>query len=829
VLWVCLGFALLLARRGVDPVARALLGAVPLVFLLHGLLLHAPMLGRATILSGLDDWLVYESSARDILLNGWLMDGGQGRAPPFYGQPLYPYVLALAHRLTGEGLFGPLTLQFLALGLVVVGTAVLARRAFSGWTDGLVAAACLLVLLQLEAEHFKVARQLFTENVYMPLVMASLVTVVGLARRSLPPRWWLLLGAGGLLGLTAIARSQFLLFVPFGLLVLVLVWRRRAVVPVALMVAGMVLCIAPVTARNIVVSGQLVAISSSGGASLLEFHRPPAGLVDGAALARDPLFEALHLDTSTRTVLAFVRADPGGYVATLLPLGAHSVGLRGRNDPGVHWALLVTCLAYVAAFALRRTRRLWVWPIHAFVFSHLVVLMLFEADTYGYRLVMPMYAPMVAVAAQLPLALLRWAFARRRAASQYSAAAEEEEQAAVPVAVAAAAHERGQRAASLRSLPVNGQGGKAGNGRSTSRRAQRAQIFAVAGWSLVAAGALIWQGKTVLDIWPQREAALHGLGGVAVLAVGAADRASAEAIYVASIDGTPRRFGAGTLTGLRWPWIKWFDPARSLPVPGTSGTAVYVLNELTGHDLQGDLTRCLGVADANGILSATDRQVTQQCANAGAPLDVTFDGTARIRQISVPTTAQAGDGLEARVLWQPLVAHPEPQQISLQLDDPQTGDGTLWGNGTLEPYPASEWQTDEAVLTRIPVNTDGTALPQAYRMTLGIGPTKPGAPQATATWQGTRQERIPVASVVLTPGPDARVPADMRAVDGPTAGGIQLVATRPLPEEAAVGGPLRIGLVWRAAEDQPRATEFLVRLVRGNGEVAQETRLPLLG
>jgi len=191
------------------------------VFLTYGMLLQAPLIARATILSGLDDWLIYESSARDILLNGPLMDGGQGHAAPFYGQPLYPYVLALAHRLTGEGLFGPLALQFAALGLVAAGTALLARRAFGARLDGLVALASFLVLLQLEVEHFKVARQLFNENLYMPLVMASLIVVVGLASERRPPSWWRATLVGVLLGLTTISRSQFLLFIPFGLLTLI--------------------------------------------------------------------------------------------------------------------------------------------------------------------------------------------------------------------------------------------------------------------------------------------------------------------------------------------------------------------------------------------------------------------------------------------------------------------------------------------------------------------------------------------------------------------------------------------------------------------------------
>ena len=149
------------------------------------------------------------------------MDGGQGHAPAYYGQPLYPYVLALAHWLTGESLFGPLALQFAALGGVVAltGGARVAgirqsrrrrwRRSRYVW---------LFVVVQ--PEHVRVARQLFNENLYMPLVMASLIALVWLARRPAPPTWWKAALVGMLLGITAITRSQFLAFVPLALLVL---------------------------------------------------------------------------------------------------------------------------------------------------------------------------------------------------------------------------------------------------------------------------------------------------------------------------------------------------------------------------------------------------------------------------------------------------------------------------------------------------------------------------------------------------------------------------------------------------------------------------------
>ena len=788
--WI--GVGLFSARRA-NAQVRAALGAVPLVFLAHGMLIQAPVAGRAAILSGLDDWLIYESSARDILLNGPLMDGGQGHAPPFYGQPLYPYVLALAHRLSGESLFGPLALQFAALGGVLVGAAVLARRAFGSHLDGLVGLAFVCVLVQLEAEHFKVARQLFNENLYMPLVMASLVVLVGLARLPRAASWRRVALAGMLLGLTAIARSQFLVFIPFGLLVLIVAWRHesRAVVALKLlaMVAGVLLVIAPVTARNWLVSDQFVPITSSGGASLLEFHRPPPGLIDQVALQTDPLYEALHLDPQTRTVLAFVRADPRGYLATLLPLGAHSIGLQGRNDPGIYWPLLATSLLYLLSFGLKGTRRLHVWPIHAFVATHLLVLMLFEADTYGYRLVMPMYAPMAAVAAQVPLAVF---------------------------------------AALL---------GVARRMVSATRDAERAMRFAALGWSILVVGALLWQAKGLMDAWPERETALLGLGGPAAVAAHTADQVGADTIYVASIDGTPRRFGSGSLPGLRYPWFKWFDPSRSVPLPRPSSTAIYLLSELAGQSVAGDLVACLGPPSTSGVLAVAADEARRRCADqllASAAIDVTFDGLARIDALRAPQTVEAGQALDASLVWQPLVTHPEAHQVSLQLDDPAAGDGTLWGNGTLELYPAREWEPGEPVLSRLPVATDATAIPQPYRLTLGMGPTRANAAPATAAWQGSRTDRVPVSSVTLTPGSSAEgqaLPADIKPLEGPglTGGGLELIGTRPLPAEAAIGGPLRIGLLWRATRDGPEAVQLKLRLVRSSGEVVQESVLPLLG
>jgi hypothetical protein len=93
---------------------------------------------------------------------------------------------------------------------------------------------------------------------------------------------------------------------------------------------------------------------------------------------------------------------------------------------------------------------------------------------------------------------------------------------------------------------------------------------------------------------------------------------------------------------------------------------------------------------------------------------------------------------------------------------------------------------------------------------------------------------VPVASVTLTPGSTAAfrdLPADMRRLEGPplVGGGLELIAARPLPPEIAIGSPLRIGLLWRAVQDAPVAEQFTVRLRRENGDVVQESVLPVLG
>lgn len=772
------------------PVVRAALAAVPLLFLGYGMAVNWDRAGRATVLSGLDDWLSYESSARDILLNGPSMTDSLGHASPYYAQPLYAYALAVAHALTGESIFGPLVLQYAALGLVLVATAALGARLF-GRTVGLAAFALFWAFLQ--QEHLKVARALFTENLYMPLVMASLLVLVGLSRRRGPPAWWASLLAGGLLGLTAVTRSQFLLFVPVALVLLLVAWRRgggpwaRSLPALAGVLIGLAVAIAPFTFRNWLVSGQPVLIASSGGASLLEFHRPPRGF-DLSGIKSDPLYQAVHLDASTRTVVEFARKDPIGYVGTLVPLAGHTIGVTGlrQGAPSVYWGFLATFLVYLGGFAFRRARRLDVWLVHAFVATHLLVMAFFEADTYGFRLVIPMYAPVAVVAALTLVECARWC---ARVGSRAAFAA---------------------------------------------RRATSAIGLAAAGGACLALG---MQARGLVELWPQRELSYHGLGGSIGHAVVTAERADANVVYVASGDGSPRHFGAGNLPGLRFPSLKWFDPTRSLPIPPEPLRAVYQLGELAGQPpAASELVSCLGTADASAETVLSAGVAAERCLGdlGRGPELARFGSLAQMDAVVAPPTAEAGAQVDTLVVWRPLRRHPHPVEMSLHLLDDQGGDPVMWGNGTAELYPASEWEPGERVLSRLPMALDRTTIPGVYPLTLGVSVAKGARTPVPATWAGGMTDRVLVGSIAVqssgAPWSLDSLPPGMQLVAGGplAAGGLELLAVRPPSEAAAPGANVRVGLLWRAVDDAPRAAKCVLKLRRADGQVVQQVVVPLL-
>jgi hypothetical protein len=378
---------------------RPLLAGLLLVVLAYALVTTAGLTGRAVILEGGQDWLTYESYARDILLNGPLMTLGEplGKGKPYFFQPFYPYYLAGLHWLTGEGLWGPIVLQVFGTGLAGVFVYYLGKRLF-GLGAGVTGLALFLVLGLTQLDW--IARKLLSENLYFVVLPAAILLLVRVIdeRRLADVAW-----AGLLLGVASITRAPTLLFVPGAALIVALAWRRaglslrRAAVAFVLLGLTTAVVAALVPLRNFVVSGRPALVATNGGATLLLAHQP-TDRVRLSGVDRDPLYNALKLDRATREVVEFVRQDPTGYLWTLVPLGLYSIGVSGAVEgfpPLAPDVLAITGLYVLAVVLLPGARALRALPLHLFVLLHLAIMMTFLPYVYGYRQVLPMQVLML--------------------------------------------------------------------------------------------------------------------------------------------------------------------------------------------------------------------------------------------------------------------------------------------------------------------------------------------------------------------------------------------------------------------------------------------------
>ena len=200
------------------------------------------------------DARAYHERALAILAGDWLGEG------VFYQDPLYPYVLAGLYALFGTGSVLVLYAQALLDACTVWLLFALARQLFDRRTAVLAGALAALygVFLYYDAFLLKVPLTLF-------LIAAALLLLVR-AWESAKPAAWLV--AGVVLGLAALTRGNYLLFVPALFVWLALAWpaplARRATA-IALVCLGLGVAILPVTLRNGLVGGDWVLITSQAG------------------------------------------------------------------------------------------------------------------------------------------------------------------------------------------------------------------------------------------------------------------------------------------------------------------------------------------------------------------------------------------------------------------------------------------------------------------------------------------------------------------------------------------------------------------------------------
>jgi tetratricopeptide (TPR) repeat protein len=214
------------------------------------------------------DELFHHEWARDILEGNFWGD------EVFFRAPLYPYVLAFLYKVSGSSIAFAVYIQHVVGSLSAALVYVLARRYFSPRVSFL---SGMLSALYWPLVYFE--GDLLFETFVVFLDLAVLITLsVAIKRRS--PVFLFLSGA--LLGLSAITRPSILILIP----VLPLVFhysaaragprpnRRPWIRQTAWVVAGSLVFILPVMARNFVVGRDIVPIASQGGVNFYIGNNP---------------------------------------------------------------------------------------------------------------------------------------------------------------------------------------------------------------------------------------------------------------------------------------------------------------------------------------------------------------------------------------------------------------------------------------------------------------------------------------------------------------------------------------------------------------------------
>ena len=380
----------------------------------EALIFAFPWWDHNMLLVGGDDTMTYEGYARDILLNGILMNGGlpPGQGEPFYYQAFYPYFLAAAHAVFGESMFGPVLLQRLLAALAMWKIVEIAV-AFS--SEHIWKVALPIAVLFVAWKFWPIAAQPLNESLYVPLLAATAASLIRLCRHPQPRSG---LTAGLLSGLTTITRST-------ALLSWAIVWPacwlatkgvpRRHVV-ITILAATTIAVFSLITIRNWIVAGVFAPSSTELGITLLGGNEVPAGVPINLA-TRAPLYHRFGISDHTATVIEYAITAPGLFALQLGRKALFALGYYEPYAPGwgyspVYVAVWMSALVGVW-LAVRRSRQ--VIPV---LVPALIALTQFVAVVIVYpkgeRLIVPIYTMLVPYSAITAWHAMQTAAARMR-------------------------------------------------------------------------------------------------------------------------------------------------------------------------------------------------------------------------------------------------------------------------------------------------------------------------------------------------------------------------------------------------------------------------------
>lgn len=369
------------------------------------------------VLIGGDDTMTYEGYARDIVLNGILMNGGRppGDGEPFYYQAFYPYFLAATHILFGESMFGAVLLQRL-LAAFAIWKLVEIAVAYSTERVWVVALPIATAFMWWKFRH--IAAQPLNESLFVPLLVATTASLIRMCRS---PAIGSALKSGILGGLATVTRSTVLLswMVVWPAAWLAMRGRPRRHSVLTVLMATTLAIFSLIAIRNWIVARVFAPTSTELGITLLGGNEVPPDLrVD--LTPRAAVYQRLRISDPTATVIEYAITAPGRFAANLGRKALFALGFYEPYAPGwgyspVYIAVWITAMA--GLFVALRSGQ----PVMVVLLPALIAITQFIAVVIVYpkgeRLIVPIHTLLVPYSAITAWHVLQTAAARRRRTS----------------------------------------------------------------------------------------------------------------------------------------------------------------------------------------------------------------------------------------------------------------------------------------------------------------------------------------------------------------------------------------------------------------------------
>lgn len=346
---------------------------------------------RTIILGATGDPLCYESYARNIMEQGWLMPLGAevGRGQPYFCYPLYPYVLAGAHWVVGDDLGAAVLLNGFCLAIVPITFWLLGWFRLPGHHAIAAQTSCAAFLLWLYWNYW---RWPFTDC----LLVAAAVTTIWLSVRMISTgRVGYAFATGVAAAATAATKPTFLLFpLVLGVTYLLVsnVPRPRKLRLVGVMALGWALTVAPFTLRNYVMSGNPVLLAFVSHAlpySLVAPEQDPWGVVRDVGGGGD----VYDLSDSLRMCWRILVARPFETILVEARKVLFTFGFTNLGPPGIGlvWVFPPLSIIFGAAMWRRRLPLPEALVISSFAAAALIAVIVAYPWTYGYKTIIPLH------------------------------------------------------------------------------------------------------------------------------------------------------------------------------------------------------------------------------------------------------------------------------------------------------------------------------------------------------------------------------------------------------------------------------------------------------